>query len=109
MTLAPVENYFVGGDNQNFIAVNAALWEIEHAEEQMDASDDVLIEMTDGWMQTEARMVKCANDNIEKYDGICFMVVDWMEDFIRKSTGHAALWGMPLVLSRCRRITRAQC
>ena len=53
LTLAPVENYFVGGDNQNFIAVNAALREIEHAEEQMDASDDVPIEMTDGWMQTE--------------------------------------------------------
>ena len=53
LTLAPVENYFIGGDNQNFIAVNAALREIEHAEEQMDASDDVPIEMTDGWMQTE--------------------------------------------------------
>lgn len=101
LTLAPVENYFVGGDNQNFIAVNAALREIERAEEQMDdASDDVPIEMTDGWTQTEARMVKCGNDNIERYDGICFMVVDRMEDFVRKSTGHAALCGMPLVLSK---------
>jgi len=45
-------------------------------------------------------MVKCGNDNIKSYDGICFMVVDRMEDFVRKSTGHAALCGMPLVLSK---------
>ena len=98
LNLSPVENYFVGCDNKNFIAVNAALRELEGAEAQVDPPDDEPIEVTDGWTQTEA-MVKCINHDIEKYDGICFMVVDRMEDFIRKSTGHAALCGMPLVLS----------
>ena len=43
-------------------------------------------------------MIYVSHD-IEKYDGICFMVNDRMEDFVQKSTGHTALCGLPLVFS----------
>ncbi len=55
------------------------------------------IEMSKGCTQTEP-MIKCACNDVDDYEGICFMVVKRMDDFIQESTGYAALWGMPLVL-----------
>jgi hypothetical protein len=53
--------------------------------------------MSEGYTQTEP-VIKCAYNGVDDYEGICFMVVKRMDDFIGESIGHAALYGMPLVL-----------
>lgn len=53
--------------------------------------------MSEGYTQTEP-MIEFTCNGVDDYEGICFMVVKRMDDFIRESTGHAVLCGMPLVL-----------
>ena len=55
------------------------------------------IKMSEGYTQTEPT-IECTCNDVDNYEGICFMVVKRMDDFIQESTGHAALCGMPLVL-----------
>jgi hypothetical protein len=105
----PVENYFVGSGNKNLFAVNNALKQLEDAEvKETDVCSPLLlpsllnvtVETAKGGTQTEP-MVQWGQDcaDVEDYDGVCFMMVKRMDDFIcLLSTGHAALCGMQLEL-----------
>ena len=64
---------------------------------QTEPTIECAIKMSEGYTQTEPT-IECACNDVDDYEGICFMVVKRMDDFIRESTGHAALCGMPLVL-----------
>ena len=58
---------------------------------------DVPVETSKGGTKTEP-MIEWVGDNVKDYNGIYFILVKKLDDFICLSTAHAALYGMPLVL-----------
>jgi hypothetical protein len=79
LNFSPIENYFVGQDKNNLIAVNNVLLELKGTENK--EKPDVPIKTSEGWTQTEP-IIDCICNNVNDYDGICFMVVKWMEGLI---------------------------
>jgi len=102
----PNENYFTTSSSTNLTIINTALKELEdgaHTQQSNNLTTSPQLEVTpvktynSAETQTEP-LPHFLCQEIDDYDGLCFMSVEKMDNFIREIASHAAQCGMAPVL-----------